>query len=182
MRNKLIIRNATIDDVPFVGWTIAEALGDDDPSHTKGFIDAAKREDTIYSWKFARIAQINKEVVGCQVACTGAEYINMRKQSWMIIWKNLTESYIDTVPLESEADEYHLDSIAILPQYRGLHISTELIMDSVNIGQKLGYKRTSFVVDASHNALHEYYKSIGFKDEKTIRLGYTDFIKMVKDC
>lgn len=175
MENKLIIRDARAEEASFVAWTIAEALGTD---QSNGFLAAARREDTIYSWKFARVAELDGVVVGCQVACTGDDYVRLRGRSWMTVWEGLTESYVESLPLESEADEYHLDSIAILPQYRGLHFSKDLIMDAVHIGEALGYKRASFAVDASHSALHEYYKTMGFRDEKSMRLGYTDFIKM----
>lgn len=188
MLDGLVIRDAVPADAPFIAWALAEAFDADQTLYDR-YLSVCEQPDTLYSWSRTRVAEIDGRVVGCQVTFTGEDYAILRKRSWLPIWgPRLTEEMIDSAPLEADPDEYHLDSIAVLPEYRGLGIARTLIMDSVHRGQSLGYRKIGLLSalreSASHDralhdcALHDYYLRLGFVDEKPIRLFLTDYIKM----
>ena len=81
-------------------------------------------------------------------------------------------------PMESDEDEYHMEGIGILPEYRGRGISRLLIMDSVERGQNLDYKKVAFLVAADSEGLMGYYERLGFRRTERMTLFDIDYVKM----
>lgn len=178
MESSIIIRDATPADAELIAWTVAEA-SDGNHAYFDRLKSIASETDNLFSWQNTRVAEVDGRAVGCQITFTGKHYASFRKRTWLAVWSPpLTEEIIDRAPLEADADEYHLDSIAILPEYQGRGISRALIMDSVRRGQALGYAHIAFLVETDKPSLHDYYARLGFVDEKPVRLFLTDYIKM----
>jgi len=174
----MIIRDATILDAPLIAWAVGET-NVNGRAFLERYVPEIERDDSLFSWKCTRVAELDAVVVGCQIACRGEEYIRRRKLSWMNVWSPpLTEEMIDAAPFEAEEDEYHLDLMAVLPEFRGCGAGRMLIMDSVIRAKELGYKRISFLVECNMHSLHEYYRGLGFEDEKLVRIFSTDYMKM----
>lgn len=177
-RPELIIRDATIQDTQLIALAIGESNVNGREFYER-YIPEIRRDDSVFSWKCTRVAEFDGVPVGCQIAYSGNQYISWRKRSWMDVWAPpLTEEMIDAAPFEVEEDEYHLDSIAVLPEFRGRGIGRELIMDSVRRGKEFGYNHISFLVECDMPALHDYYSRLGFEDEFVMRIFETAYMKM----
>jgi len=177
MNEKVILRDATIEDAPMIAWTMMESGGMSHAGDERIRMSAAN-EECLYSYRFARVAEINGKVVGCQIAYTGEEYARLRRYTFRFIWPYVSDELIDSSPMEVDADEYHLESMAVLPEYRGRGISRLLIMDSVGIGRSKGYRHIAFLVDLGDAGMQAYYRRLGFVDEREIHLYKHDYIKM----
>ena len=72
----LTIRKAAIEDAPFVARCVLEAIGfenitDEILARQTAF---SRREDVLYSWRHALMAEYDGETVGCIIAYEGRLY------------------------------------------------------------------------------------------------------------
>lgn len=174
----VVIRDATAGDAPFIAWAMTESI-DDCKIYYRQILDACLSDDSIYSFRRTRIAEIGGRPIGCQVVMSGMDYKVHRKKTWLAIWNDiLTDELIDKSPLEAEEDECFLNGIAVLPEYRGQNLSERLVFDAVRIGEKMGFRKSTFVVYKNKPRLVEYYLRMGFEVEKEFELFGTSYIKM----
>lgn len=177
MNERIIIRDATIDDAPLIAWAMMEVGGfahAEDKNIRRSTVD----DKCMYSFRYTRVAEVDGKAVGCQVAYTGEEYAHLCRYSYKTVWPDAPDELIDGCPCEADLDEYHLELMAVLPEYRGRGISRLLIMDSIGIGQSKGYHHITFLVELGDAGLQAYYRRLGFVDEREIHLYKNDYIKM----
>ena len=62
----LEIRDARIDDVEIVAWTVLTAL-DMEIHNLDKFIKSCSANDTLYSWRNAVVATVDGQAVGCLI-------------------------------------------------------------------------------------------------------------------
>ena len=63
---------------------------------------------------------------------------------------------------ETDPGEYYLDSLAVLPSYRGRGIGRALLRDGIDKSMSLGYKQIALVADSDMPHLIKLYSSLGF--------------------
>ena len=80
---------------------------------------------------------------------------------------------------ETEPGEFYLDSMAVLPVFRGMGVARALIADGIERGIALGYSRIALVADAAMPHLQHYYQRMGFEPKEQRRAFDTDFVRMV---
>lgn len=155
------IESATASDVQFVAWTVLTAL--DMTSDDLSMVARCCADDnTIYSWRRAFVAKVDGKVVGCLIAYDGAHYEKWREYTWNMLWDDFDPEYVKNVAYETSAGEFYLDSMAVLPEYRGYNIGKSLIFHAINKASKLCFKRFGLIVDVHKPHLFDYYRSIGF--------------------
>ena len=71
------------------------------------------------------VAEFDGKIVGAIVGYDGANLHELRATTYSIIYKCL--GHTPTIPDETEAGEFYLDSIAVFLEYRRLGIGKELI-------------------------------------------------------
>lgn len=156
----LIIRDATIEDAQFVGWAMLTALDlpVDGPFNKP---EVWRRTDILYSWKRARIAQVDGVPVGCLISYPGEEYELLRFLTWKLIFGETDE---DARKFESETfpGEYYLDSLAVLPEYRRRGIGKALLLDGIAKGYGMGFNMVTLIVDVDKPSNKAMYERLGF--------------------
>lgn len=155
------IGHAVAEDAAFVAWTVMTAL---DMTLDEGMnvVDCCRDEKSMYSWQNSLIAKVDGKCTGCIIAYDGAEYMRLREYTWSKLWDDFDSEYVKNIAQETESGEYYLDSMAILPEYRGHDIGKLLIHKAIERGNKLGFKRFGLIVDKKKPHLFDYYQTLGF--------------------
>jgi ribosomal protein S18 acetylase RimI-like enzyme len=187
------ITPAEPEDAPFVAWTVLTAL-DIDPEGRDDITRCCSDPRSMYSWRHALIARAGGRPVGCIISYDGADYVAMREYTWSRYWSGFSLEEIRRVALETYPGEYYLDSLAILPeyrgrrveevyvhtgsgaadvsheapQYRGHRIGEALIREAMAQASHRGYSDYALIADIAKPNLQAYYKSIGFTEQEEI--------------
>ena len=119
-------------------------------------------------------------MVACLISYDGADYATMRKETFRLIAEEVGRDFRQMEP-ETEAGEYYVDSIAVLPDYRGQGIGTQLLRAGVEKAQQLHIGKVSIVVSPDNPKAQQLYESLGFQYVKDMFLFNEDYRKMIKE-
>lgn len=136
------------------------------------------REDTLYTYRHARIAEVDGEVAGCLVSYDGSVYAEARVITFAMFaeaGREIPETVIETGP-----GEWYLDSMAIVPEFRGCGIGHSLMEDALSTARAKGLGVASLIVECSKPKLRDYYADLGFRDERIVDAFGDKYIRMVK--
>ena len=170
------IRDAREDDAEFLAQVIlAAAHLSDMGAATTASTDTAsigdltaicRRTDTLYSWRNARIACACGKRAGAMVSYPGDIYIAARSITFPLL-PGLTQAQIDATDIETLPDEWYLDSLAVLPEFRRAGLGKMLVMDAIERGRNAGYAQFTLLAEKSSTHLVEYYTRLGFTIESS---------------
>lgn len=184
MNGTLTIRDATPADAPFLALCVMAGMHfhdfeteiPEDRDIYEGLVGCEKREDLLYSYARTQVAEVDGKAVGSLLSYPGDMYLETRDRTFAEIWLEFFEMTGDP---ETDPGEYYLDSMAVLPEYRGRGIGRALMRDAMRKGFSLGYKRIALVVDSSMPRLISLYGTLGFlPDGHRLAFG-VDFLRMV---
>lgn len=180
MSNAISFRRATIDDIIFIsrGFHMAMLYDDASNDQIKTFAQyICKREDVLYSWKNTIIAEIDGIAVGMLTAYDGRDYRDMRHCTMQLAKQHLG---VEFPGMEDEAvpGEYYLDSLAVMPEFRGRGIGRALLEKGIAQGKQLGLAIT-LAVDPVNDRAKSLYTSLGFKPCGTLFIFGHDYEKML---
>ena len=171
IKAQVTIRDAREDDAEFLAQVIlAAAHLSDMGAATTASTDTAsigdltaicRRTDTLYSWRNARIACACGKRAGAMVSYPGDIYIAARSITFPLL-PGLTQAQIDATDIETLPDEWYLDSLAVLPEFRRAGIGKMLVMDAIARGRNAGYAQFTLLAEKSSTHLVEYYTRLGF--------------------
>jgi ribosomal protein S18 acetylase RimI-like enzyme len=163
-------RDATSDDAPFIARVVLAgidmldmdaALPDEQRDVYERLIEICRMDDTLYSFSNTRIAETDGERVGALVAYDGARYAKLREKTFGLVQQtsglDLSKNAMETGP-----NEYYLDSMAILSDFRGIGIGKMLMRDRVDYAFSNGFQKVTLLVDKDKPRLQHYYQSLGF--------------------
>lgn len=171
------IRNAQRTDAPIIAWTTLTVL-DMDYADLDRFIGICSEDDSLYSWKNSRIAEVNGMAVGCIISYKGDDYWDMRVRTWPRFWNNFDPEYLKTVDVEARPDEFYIDSVAVIPEFRGYGIGVALLEDSVRRGRKSDCKNVTLLVEKSKIRLKTFYEKVGFIEFGEMEFFGHDYFRM----
>ena len=158
----LEIVSARSEDAEFIAWIVAQGMHMDDvPSFLK---IVGARDGTLYSWRNTRLLRCDGRLAGGLVSYDGAAHEDMRKKTWVMPDGKLLSS--GDVP-ETAAGEYYLDSLAIVPEFRGHGLWRALFDDAVQMAKEKGFHRITLICDEDYPKLAQLYTSYGFVPEDT---------------
>lgn len=176
MNNYKII-DAKPQDAPLIAWAVMEAVGEEIVGNmakgrtredvSKLFTTLAGKEDSQYSFKNTRIALTPEgEKAGLCVSYNGGDLKRLRRSFFeearrRLGWE-ISEEEVDSLPGETSEEEFYLDSLAILPAYRGNGIAKLLIADANEKAHEAELPLGLLVADDNPNA-RKLYESQGFK-------------------
>lgn len=123
-------------------------------------------EGVLYSPKNTVIAEVDGMPVGMLTSYDGAGYHEMRQRTTALIKQHLGMEF-PNMEDESEAGEYYLDSLAVLPEYRGRGIGRKLLEYGIGIGKSMGLTVT-LAVDPINEKAQRLYQSLGFAPQRDI--------------
>ena len=163
----IIIRKATTDDAQLIAKVVGMAIGEESMPYYCGnsWIDVityiARQENTQYSYRNALIAEIDGKPVGAIIGYDGALLHTLRQPTFDIIIQHVDK--INITEDETEAGEYYLDSISVLPEFRKMGIATKLIEAMRDKVFAEGHTRFGLIVDFDNPTAERLYTQIGFQ-------------------
>ncbi len=180
----LAFRKANVDDALFVATVMMEAV--EVPMMEEGIVpdehlvDVCRREDTLYSWRNATIAEVDGKVVGALIAYNGKGYHDVKIRTFSHV-----KAKLDFDPLamddESREGEYYLDSLAVLPEWRSKGIGSALLMRGIRIAQEQG-QLPILACDPDNTTARQLYEKLGFKSQGSMFIFGKDYLRMVFQC
>lgn len=166
----VLLRDASMIDAPFIARVVlagldlldmGEAMSEEQHLIFNHLVDICGMDDTLYSYRHTRIAEVDGMAVGALVAYDGAPYAEMRAKTFGLVQQtsgmDLSKNAMETGP-----GEFYLDSMAILPEYRGHGIGHALMRDRMEWAFRNGFKAVTLLVDKDKPHLQAYYESLGF--------------------
>lgn len=161
------IRAAKKSDATTIAHAVAIAIGDENAlrnycgeDYTTLLKQIAESEKSQYSYLNALIAEINGKTAGAIIGYDGAKLNELRIGTFSIINNALKRT--PCIPDETEAGEFYIDSIAVLPEYRGMGIGKQLITAIRDKALSDGHARVGLIVDFDNPRAESLYTSLGF--------------------
>lgn len=167
MDYELNIRKATINDAPLIAKVVAMAIGEESAilyggeNYMKVFEEIALLENSQYSYRNAFVAEVDGKAAGAVVAYDGAELYPLRKTTLEIIYKHTAKEL--QIADETDSSEFYLDSLAVLPEYRGRGIGAQLILAVKDRAFNEYNKNLGLLVDFENPDAERLYQSVGFE-------------------
>lgn len=182
----MTIRDAILSDATFLAKCVMAGMHfydfeSDIPENTEIYrrlTECEERGDLLYTYRNSRVAEEDGVVVGSILSYPGEIYKDLRHRTFTELWPDIME--LDTnSELETGPGEYYLDTLAVLPSYRGRRIGSALIRDAIKRGIDMGYDKITLVVDANMPNLISLYTLLGFTLADHRHVFGIDFQRMV---
>lgn len=168
MKSNISVRPATADDAATIARIVVMAIGDEKTLYNycgedyhSVLVAVAQADATQYSWRYALIAEVDGSVAGAIVGYDGAELETLRAGTFAIIREHIGR--VPTIPNETEAGEYYLDSVGVEPEYRGCGVGRALVAALCEKAFSEGHERVGLIVDSSNPTAEQLYSSLGFE-------------------
>lgn len=176
----IILRRATKDDALFIAQNVLRALHIDEPdaSRVNLMCQICSMDNTLYSWRNAVIALNNGVPAGLMVAYDGGLYKELRSATFPLLEHYVGKNWSEQ-DAETQAGEYYLDSLAVLPQYRCKGIATTLIKEMLCLKEKAGIPLATIAVDPKNATAYNLYRTCGFIQSGEIHAFCTTFLRLV---
>lgn len=167
------ITNAKKSDAPLIARSIMDAIGTEICEELAGngkaladverlFTSLAEREDTQYSYLNTLVAvDEDGKVAGVIVSYDGAKLNELRKPFFEAV-KTILGKNMEGVDDETDASEFYLDTLAVLPEYRGRGIAAMLLKGAIDRAAACG-KPAGLLVDKDNNRARKLYERVGFR-------------------
>ena len=172
METKTIIRNATNSDTPFIARVVLAGidmleieaeLPDEQQPIFDQLVDICRMDDTLYNYRNTRIAEVEGgRIVGALIGYDGGRYAAMRAKTFGLVQQYFGMD-LGQNAMETGEGEFYLDSMAILPEFRGQEIGKRLMRDRMEWAKNNGFAAVTLLVDKDKPRLRKYYESIGFR-------------------
>ena len=121
---------------------------------------------TIYSYTNTFVAEADGKVIGAMCGYDGADYQRLKQPIVDILGEDSEFAQLQ----ETEAGEYYLDSVGVLPEFRGLGIASRLFNAHFERAAASGHLAAGLIVDKDKPHAEALYARLGF-----IHHGYKDF-------
>ena len=164
------LRDATSEDAPFIARVVLAgielldmdaALPDNQRVLYEHLVGICRMDDTLYSYRNTRIAEVDGCAVGALVAYDGARYAMMREKTFGLV-QQTSGMDLNHKAMETGPGEFYLDSMAILSDYRGAGIGKMLMRDRIDFALSNGFQKVTLLVDKDKPRLQRYYECEGF--------------------
>lgn len=171
---RIRIIDATPDDAPLIAHAIMDAVGPEivdnlgpETDVFSVFMRLARRDDTQYSYRNTRIAlSPDGTKAGVCISYSGALLKQLRRpffdEARQVLGWQLTPQEVDELPGETTPEEFYLDSLATLPDYRGMGIASSLILDAKHKAAAAALPLGLLCADNNPSA-RKLYESLGFQ-------------------
>ena len=82
--------------------------------------ELCRMEESLYSWKHADMAidVATGEPAGCLISYDGGLYADLRQKTFAYALQRIGKEMPES-GMETQAGEFYIDSLAVLPEYRG---------------------------------------------------------------
>lgn len=169
------IRPATIADAAIIARAVTMGIGDKEAlvhycgtDYVSVLTAIATKEGTQYSWQNALIADVDGQAAGVIVAYDGARLYELREGTLKVVMEKVGR--IPVVADETQSGEYYIDTLAVMPEFRGIGVGKMLIKALCSKVHAKGYACVGLIVDNQNLRAQALYSSLGFK-----QVGLTPF-------
>ena len=162
------MRAARPEDAPTIACAVVMAIGDEvglcnycGDDYIRVLTEIASREATQYSWQYAQVAEVDGVVAGAIVGYDGAQLYALRDGTFRAIFDCIgrTPQVVD----ETAPGEYYLDSVAVLPEFRGMGVGRALVSAFCDRAFAKGHSCVGLIVDYGNPNAEKLYTSLGFR-------------------
>mgnify|MGYP003290955414 CR=1 FL=1 len=163
----MIIRKAKQEEAAQIAELFLLAWPVDEIASSSGITAEQLREsvtgfsesrDTIYSYENTYVAEIDNKIVGAICGYDGADYLKLKQPIVEMLGNDSAFAELK----ETEAGEYYLDSVGVLPEYRGRGIASRLFEAQCERAASLGHKVAGLIVDVDKPQAEALYARLGF--------------------
>ena len=165
---EIVVREATREDADIIARAVAMAIGDREAlcdycgeDYLSVLTEVAAEDVSQYSWRCAYVAELNGVVAGAIVGYDGAMLAQLREGTFDVLRKRI--GCVPQIADETEVGEYYLDSVGVLPEFRGLGVGRELIAVFCEKVFAKGYDCVGLIVDYDNAQAEKLYFSLGFR-------------------
>ncbi|MBQ3209226.1 MAG: GNAT family N-acetyltransferase [Alistipes sp.] len=165
---KITIRSARVEDAATIARAVAMAIGDKEALHAYCGDDymavltqIAATKGTQYSWQYALVAEVDGTAAGAVVGYDGDDLQLLREGTFAIV-RQLT-GRVPNIANETEGGEYYLDSVGVLPEFRGLNVGRTLVREFCNKVFATQHNCVGLIVDSNNPQAEKLYTSLGFE-------------------
>lgn len=161
------IRRATEKDAPVIAQAVAMAIGHESSVNYCGenylevLTEVAQLAGTQYSYANSLVALADGKPAGALCGYDGAALNELRAGTLAVV--NKYNPLVGPIDDETQPGEFYLDSIGVLPQYRGLGIGSMLINAMTEIACNEGHRFVGLLVDFDNPKAEELYSRLGFR-------------------
>ena len=167
--NKMNIqtRKATKEDATLIAQVVAMAIGDESATDYCGkdylnvLEEIVRMEDTQYSYRNTIIAECDGSPAGALVGYDGGMLHPLRKQTLAVIHRY--NPGLVMAEDETQAGEFYMDSLGVLPKFRGTGVGKALLLAMREKAFAEGHERVGLLVDFENPKAERLYLSIGFE-------------------
>ena len=166
--SKIIVRAARREDAVVIARVVAMAIGDSEAlqvycgdDHLAVLTEVAAREATQYSWQNALIAEVGGVAAGVVVGYDGARLGALREGTFAVLRERIGR--VPQIADETEVGEYYLDSVGVLPEFRGIGVGRALVAALCDRAFAEGHQRVGLIVDTDNAQAAGLYTSQGFE-------------------
>ena len=152
---------AQIAELFMLAWPVEEILESNGLTYEQlheSMTTIAAAEETIYSYENTIAAEVDGKVVGAMCAYNGADYQRLKQPIVDILGADSGFAQLK----ETEAGEFYLDSVGVLPEYRGRGIASRIIEAQCERAATLGHKVAGLIVDIDKPQVEALYSRLGF--------------------
>lgn len=152
---------AQIAELFMLAWPIDEILESNGLTYEQlheSMTTIAAAEETIYSYENAIVVEVDGKIVGAMCAYDGADYQRLKQPIVDILGADSGFAQLK----ETEAGEFYLDSVGVLPEYRGKGIASRIIEAQCKRAALLGHKVAGLIVDVDKPQAEALYARLGF--------------------
>lgn len=166
--SNIVVREARRGDAPLIAEVVCMAVGYD-TSHPiyPVFLELAGRDVAQYSYRNTLVAEVDGLVVGALVGYDGARLAELRRPIYPLLEQHLGSAL--EIEDETEAGEFYLDSLGVLPVYRGRGVGRVLIDAFASRAFAEGHSRVGLIVDVDNPDAERLYTLLGFRRVGTKR-------------
>ena len=164
---EVIIRQAhkeeasQIAELFMLAWPVEEILESNGLTYGQlheSMTAIAAAEETIYSYENTIVAEVDGQVVGAMCAYDGADYQRLKQPIVDVLGADSGFAQLK----ETEAGEFYLDSVGVLPEYRGRGFASRIIESQCERAALLGHKVAGLIVDIDKLQVEALYSRLGF--------------------
>lgn len=162
------IRKATPADAPLIALVVAEAIGQSYATIYCG-IDylttltaIASAPNSQYSYRHALVAECEGQSVGVVVGYDGAHLGALRAVTLQLIKEHAGYEHF-IIGDETAPGEFYIDSLAVLPKYRGRGIGRVLLQAAMQSAFAAGHTHVGLLVDPENYMAKSLYVQLGFQ-------------------
>lgn len=116
-------------------------------------------EETIYSHENTFVAEVDGKIAGAMCGYDGADYLRFKQPVVDLLGNESGFAQLK----ETEAGEFYLDSVGVLPEFRGRGIASMLFEAQIQRAASLGHGSVGLIVDEDKPEAEALYHRLGFR-------------------